>query len=199
MKKSYLYLCFVALFAMFIGSSCKEPVEPEQPKPTSGDFVINLWFSNVMLGVFDVNVIFTDYEGNVFTENITGANTALGVSSTNEHLLEENAPLPSQLRCYTREFEDVKFPTMLSYQIQYSLKDNPQTDYYYFEDGVLKCNMAYYYENKCITDINTTIIDDMYARYIVGQPISNFENWIDIQSKIFYTLKVDANGNVVNE
>ncbi len=187
----------IVLLAVVMLFSCDRNGDDEPQKATSGNFTINLWFSDEVLAIFDVSAVFTDYAGNVVTEVVTTENTVTGVTTTNMDLLEEGSPLPEELNCFTKEFKNQKFPTSLSYQLVYALKDNVDDSYFYDENGISKCDIAYCYEQKCVNNFSQPLINNLFSRVIIGLERNNIDRWSEIQSKIYHKMEIDADGIVI--
>lgn len=186
----------IALLGVVMLFSCDGNEENVPQKATSGNFTINLWLSDEILAIFDVNAVFTDYAGNVVTESITDENTMSGVTTDNIHLLEELSPLPEDMKCFTKKFENQNFPTSLTYQLFYSLKENPDESCFYNINGVMMCDIAYCYEQICVDNFGSQLAENMFSRVIIGLTKESIDEWVEIQSKIYHKIEIDADGVV---
>lgn len=204
MKKTFTLskiLLIIMLTLAFSFTSCKGNKEDEGRKrqATNCDFKVNFWFDDNVLDIFDVMINFTEHDGNVVSEVVTRENTVKGISSSNEDMIEVGAPASSELNHFSKEFNDKTFPTSLSYQVVYTLKDNPKESCFYLEDKVLKCDLAYYNEHQCTNDLGVRLADFMYSRMLIGLEKENIGKWLEIQSKVYYKVQVDSDGYLVTD
>lgn len=203
MKKTSIKILLSLTMVLFVLSftSCKKNKEEttERKQATSCDFTVNFWFNDNMLDIFDIMINFTEHDGYVTSEIITKDKTTTGISSSNEDMLELEAPASSTLNHISKKFNDNGFPTSLTYQVIYTLKDNPKESCFYKENDVLKCDLAYYNEHQCINDLGTKLVNSMHSRMVIGMEKENIEKWIEIQSKIYYKVEIDSDGYLVKE
>lgn len=176
-----------------------EGTEKETKQATSCDFKVNFWFNDSMFDIFDIMINFTEHNGNVVSEVVTKDKTIVGVSSSNEHVLEIDAPASSSLNYFSKEFKDNTFPTSMTYQVIYTLKDNLEESCFYKEEDVLKCDLAYYNEHQCENNFGKRLANSMYSRMAIGMEKDNIEKWLEIQSKIYYQIQIDSDGCLVTD